>query len=58
MKKEFGFLIAAVAFIVSGLVIIFSDMENNVALGGAMSSLGVTFIALFAIKRKKQRNNE
>jgi len=55
MKKEYGLLIAAIAFMISGLVIIFSDMDNHMVLGGAMSTLGVTFIAVFANKRKKAK---
>ena len=55
MKKEYGFLIAAGAFIIGGLFILFSEMDKQVVFGGAMCSLGVAFVAVFANKRKKER---
>jgi hypothetical protein len=53
MKKEHGYLIASIFFLIGAIAIFLSDMDNKVVFGSALATLGIAFMAIFVNKIKK-----
>lgn len=58
MKKSILYLVAALCFLVAGLMFLFFAEEHSVTLGGAFVALGCAFVAIYMTAGKKSADKK
>ena len=55
MKKEYGYLIAAICFYIGAIFTFFSSQDIKIVLGSSFALLGIIFTGIFARRIKKDK---